>query len=135
MKKQQLKTNRPVNENIYPEIWIPQCKKRIAKYRKIQKNRKHKIQNKKHILKFGPTIQKMYCPIQKKEKEKKHAYKTNIYPEIWNPQNKGRIAQYRKIQKNIKLKIKNISWKLDPQYKNIYCPKQKNKKHEKITNI
>ena len=70
MKKQQLKTNRTVNENIYPEIWIPQYKKRIAKYRKMpKKNQKHKIKNKKHILKFGPTMQKMYCPIQKKRKE------------------------------------------------------------------
>ena len=123
MKTYILKFGSPNAKNVLPNT---------EKYKKTE-NIKFKIKNISWNL--GPQYKKCIAQYQKKEKVKKHAYKTNIYPEIWNPQNKGRIAQYRKIPKNIKFKIKNISWKLDPQYKNIYCPKQKNKKHEKITNI
>ena len=83
----------PIQKHVLPNT---------EKYQKKTKNIKLKIKNISWNL--GPQYKKCIAQYKKKEKEKKHAYKTNIYPEIWNPQNKGRIAQYRKIQKTHKIK-------------------------------
>ena len=84
---------------------------------------------------MGPQYKKCIAQYKKKKKKRSTLIKQIYILKFGTPKTKDVLPNTEKYKKHIKLKIKNISWKLDPQYKKCIAQNKNIKKHEKHTNI